>query len=64
MNILSALYSGKWKFLKTRDAIKERVEELEELIQAEESKKLEADSGLDSSISNTKVYESSKPSRR
>jgi hypothetical protein len=64
MNILSALYAGKIKFLRTKKSIEERAEEADEFIQFEKLKKTEEDSGLQSSNSNTEAYETPKPSRR
>lgn len=64
MNILSALYSGKVKFLASKKAEEDRVEELRELLESEQLKKSEVDPGLDSPKSNTGVNESSKSSRR
>lgn len=64
MNILSALYAGKIKFLKTKKSIDERAEEADEFIRFEKLKKSQEDPGLDSENSNTEAYETIKPSRR
>lgn len=64
MNILSALYAGKIKFLKTKQSIEERAEEADEFIRFEKSKNAEEDSGLQSSNGNTEDYEIPMSSRR